>query len=241
MSIHISSHNVSTTTGNGEIYDGTWILNNTVKGEYEVVDQTIDWTTIPWFTSDTNRVEYQNEEFSPVFLLFANPTDVSTYQYSTDLTAIALYIQNRWNYVGSLGGFGPNFTCVVTVNTNTQNFELQFSKTIGINYNTSTISSVYNTGYVFQQGTLFLWSYINIDIHPHLFLKVAEMSNNISEKDMQNVSMIFHTQDNPLIGMRVSIPVPVNKLTIKIYRASQPNDVIVITSPWEFVLKYISG
>jgi hypothetical protein len=235
MTIHLSSENYSTTIGNGHSYDGTWKLTNTIQGQYKIIEQYIDTTEIPWITVPYDHVDINFNSHSVGFELFAS--NISDYQYNTNLEEIRAAIQSKFQSVAD--PFGDPYTITVTINTTLKAFVLTFSEPVTIEYNQMKLRYIFETETVSTTATTFYWYYKNIDVTPHLFVKIPEVSSYILERDSSDTAIIFHTDNNPLVGMNITIRNETDELTISIYRSSMPEDPIEITNVWSLILQFM--
>jgi hypothetical protein len=233
MTVHIHSEDFSLTTGHATRYDGVWNLNKQIKGEFEVIDQYIDAQPIPWIMiGNLNNVDFSFNSVSVTFDLFDDPEVMGL---ETDITTIGTAIQQAFNDVADY--YGNAFSMTVSIDETLECFQLEFSENVQIHYSDMELSHIIDTVSENEIGNTFLWSYANMETSPHLFVRVAEISSKILEKDYKRAALIFHTEDDPLIGMRVTIRNVTKQLTIKIYRKSIPNFPIQITNQWDVILQ----
>lgn len=233
MSIHIDSETYSS----GTIYNGIWSFPSSISGSYEIIEQYIDANPIPWINSTNNHVYMFKDTFVFSFQLFKDE-DFNTYRTNNNTTDIGNYILNRFNEIGV--DLGNLFSVTMNINYTTETYDFTFNEPVTLRYSYWNMSDIFNTGVEDVLGTEFSWSFKNIDLYPHLYLKISESTTSIDEPDTQNAAIIFHTQGNPLIGMNVSFINLVNELNIAIYRRSMPDNPVEINNKWDLILRPVN-
>ena len=236
MSVFLYSENVSQTTGNGKRYDGVWSLNSYIQGQYRVIEQWIDTTAIPWILEGASNeldVEYGGETSN--WNLFDVISEINTI---TDLETVRAAIDAAFQAI--CAHYDNEITCTVTLDDTNENFDINFNLPVTIFYSTMEMRYIFNTPTEDTTDRHHIWSTINIDTSPHLFLTVPEISSTIIEKDNLSSALIFHTADNPLTGMYITIREPTNQLTISIFRRSIPNEPCSLKNIWYLILLFVN-
>lgn len=213
----------------GTKYNGIWQFNASIQGQYKIVEQYIDESPIPWIQGSADIIQMAVGFGNFTFNLFY--TYINTYNITDDLEAIATFMQAKFTDVG----LEQDFTCTVSLNTENDTFELVFNKDVTMRYSAMTGQGIFEYGTVDLTSPNFYWSTKNITLHPHLYAKVNQISSVIIEPDVDKASMIFHTENNPLVGMTFVVNKRVTQFNIAIYRKSLPNDPIQIKNKWDVV------
>lgn len=234
MSFHISSEQPTS----GYSYSGVWTFSGYLEGDFEVIEQYVDPSAIPWITRLANLVVLgiytQEFEFS---LLRIDNGDFETYSVSDDAYAISGYITDRFQAVCDASvNAGILVSCLYDNNAMTMTFT--FTSPVGMRYSEMPlIASIFETPTTDVVATEFVWSTKNLTIHPHLYLKIPQINTKIEEPDIHDGSILMHTEGTPLVGMIVSIFRRTKTLNISLYRSSMPNTAFQMYSQWDLILR----
>jgi hypothetical protein len=230
MSLHIDSDDYDT----GTLYNGVWNLYRSIIGSYQLISQRVEVQDFPWCWDENNYLQFTVQD-EPFTVNVFDPADISDFQFSTDKSAIADYIETRLN---GLGAFDlPHFSLLFNYDATNDNFIMTWNQTVSIDWRNSECRQWFNKPKIIETGTIFVLSAKNITISPrYLYFMIDESTTfGVTDRDLEP-TLIVATQDIPLTGQKIVFVTDTSVLSISVYLPNMSTSPLPMTSGWELIL-----
>lgn len=232
MSIHIDSEDYRTPGGSRS--NGIWDLSKTVSGVYHVISQTVEVQDFPWIWSLVNELVLSisgNEYGITVIDVNALPT----YQYSTNKTTIAAYLNTRIDAIGDI--VLPNYNSTFVYDSTTDEFVCTFDTTVTLLWSDSSCRGVFNKLIAEETGTIFRLDASYITNAPkYLYAFIEEATSSYITTKTFSPTLMFATDGNEMTGQEVIFKKGTKTLTISIYLVNITYLAVTLTAGWEVLL-----
>lgn len=230
--IHISSEDVDS----GNSYAGTWYINTTLQGLYNLKSQYMDTSIVPWIYSGCNNWRFTWQTITSTDSFSVSDQAI----YSDDPTIQLNYISTQLNTILAQVVIDDIYvTANVVYNSVTDEFDVTFSESITVGWENDQCT----TKYVFNKtgnetGFSISLSRKYLTTNPKwIECYITESSSQYITSRSNSPALLLSTKDNEFTDQEITIRNPTTSLNIQLHRTNIPNIPVPITSSWNLIFE----
>jgi len=246
MSIYINSDDYDS----GSTSDGTWSINRTLNGQYNVINQQMEPQTIPWTWTGLVTLVFKTSgvgaPVNPYTIQVHLPTSIGLL---SSLSAIATQIQTSIQSAfdtaeGVYAGYGRDVT--VASDSILKTITLTFSDVVSLQWTSAFSTFNQSAGIPIPSGsptdltdvTSIVLSSKYMSINPkYLEVFIEESSSQYTTSHSSVPTLLFSTKDSEFTDQSFYIRGNVNQLNISIYRINIHTSPVPLSGSWNLILE----
>lgn len=230
----------------GTNHNGTWKLQQSVNGNFKVIDQYIDAYDFPWLFIGANQLSVAD----PFNLALPIATLTFPTQTAFDSGSVISMFQSVFQQLNDTYGYAITFN--TTYDSSVNQYTITLNRQLQVNTDPTSMTYASTVAYAFNwvyKGPLFDptgTTTIIIDAtfftsNPiYLEIKISESNTVFINPRNTQHTILLSTGNNPVVNQNIQLKtVTNNHLTIKLFRMENPVTTLPIPDQvlWQFILK----